>query len=428
MYRRRSWLDRWFGSGRQQGRFDGGTSPQKSYLQYQVRVDGKYEIFQFKQNIGYSFEDRVTPKRRKWTREIMIRTVIRRSYYQWSKPRFASIIENGSMAITGKQEARSVVSSTGNSQLSVLVDKNFSNLEFAFGYGSGVLKQSGYSKDDVPQIDLIFGTGGDVSAWHDENLSRNSQHYSGLKYFGGSKMILLVQGMGAGIYFNPYVPIDGSMIKYGVSSLDNIVKDLCEWSSLYLAGRLQKPVKVLVKNEAIEAANDFNLQLAIHLGVLLEGIRSPSPRSSRTAGLFETITSLSYIGDFRMIIGGENPNKIKNIVSKQYENFYNLYEPYLTELYQDNVINYKSGEITLSEEDKLNAIQSLPKNFQNTFYNNLNSVNYGDSNFLHNRLIYTIKSIVRYPSIIQMIKGLLTAGAVKSIKYAWEKKKKNMNR
>ena len=44
--------------------------------------------------------------------------------------------------------------------------------------------------------------------------------------------------------------------------------------------------------------------------------------------LYEQITKLSYLGDFRMYIGGENPNKLKNIVAKQFH-FKKLYEPIL---------------------------------------------------------------------------------------------------
>lgn len=38
-------------------------------------------------------------------------------------------------------------------------------------------------------------------------------------------------------------------IKYGVISVDNLVKDVYTWQRLYIGGRLQKPVRGFIMKE-----------------------------------------------------------------------------------------------------------------------------------------------------------------------------------
>jgi translocator assembly and maintenance protein 41 len=46
----------------------------------------------------------------------------------------------------------------------------------AYGYGSGVFKQSGYTEKDKPQIDLILVVD-NLKEWHNENMKLNSKDY-----------------------------------------------------------------------------------------------------------------------------------------------------------------------------------------------------------------------------------------------------------
>ena len=50
----------------------------------------------------------------------------------------------------------------------------------AYGYGSGVFKQAGYTSKDKPQIDLIFVVD-DLKEWHKKNFKLNKKDYS---FFG----------------------------------------------------------------------------------------------------------------------------------------------------------------------------------------------------------------------------------------------------
>ena len=127
-----------------------------------------------------------------------------------------------------------------------LVLGDFPPVSYAFAYGSGVFRQRNYSDKQASSAmtDVVLAVE-DPEAWHAENLARNREHYSGLAWFGPSA-IAAVQRRGAGLYFNPYARVSsGRLLKYGVVSRSVLEDDLSHWSSLYVAGRMHKPVRVL---------------------------------------------------------------------------------------------------------------------------------------------------------------------------------------
>ena len=62
--------------------------------------------------------------------------------------------------------------------------------------------------------------------------------------FGGPEIVTSFNKRAAGLFFNPFVETDLGVLKYGVISTERAVDDLENWTSLYLSGRLHKPVKV----------------------------------------------------------------------------------------------------------------------------------------------------------------------------------------
>ena len=71
--------------------------------------------------------------------------------------------------------------------------------------------------------------------------------------------------LGARIYYNPHVKVNNVLIKYGVVSMHHLTRDLEEWETLYLAGRLQKPVNVLRNAKLVTLANKTNLDNAVRV-------------------------------------------------------------------------------------------------------------------------------------------------------------------
>ena len=223
-------------------------------------------------------------------------------------------------------------------------------IRYAFAYGSGVFgqKSSGNSsgggfsphpnppkaveewqKGGAKVIDFVFGVS-HTQHWHSLNLQSNPDHYSGLRYLPYSSAVVshMQDDWGAGMYFNPYITVNGIMIKYGVVNLDTLARDLSEWNTLYLAGRLQKPVKILRDDPRMRMVNQVNLVSALRTALLM------LPETFTERQLYERIAGLSYMGDIRMnsMVASESPNKVANIVGAQLPGFRQLYVPLVENL------------------------------------------------------------------------------------------------
>mmetsp|Transcript_18331 Transcript_18331/g.27280 ORF Transcript_18331/g.27280 Transcript_18331/m.27280 type:complete len:387 (-) Transcript_18331:26-1186(-) len=224
-------------------------------------------------------------------------------------------------------------------ELTALVEENFPRPALVVGYGSGVAPQLGYSAtDSKPMVDFIFGVD-DASAWHKENLRVNRSHYSFLGSFGGNFVGSVNRWGTAGMYYNPFVHVGDELIKYGVIELSQMLDDLSHWQSLFVAGRLQKPVSILVNDQSslVTPRLQSNLNAALHVGLLLlvcNEFQSATQQDVSSKhllfdehALYVEIASISYRGDPRMRLGAEHPRKVSNIVFGNYEAFRRLYLP-----------------------------------------------------------------------------------------------------
>ncbi|KAI8815750.1 mitochondrial matrix Mmp37-domain-containing protein [Fimicolochytrium jonesii] len=331
-------------------------------------------------------------------------------------------------------------------------------VRYAVAYGSGVFQQKGYKRTDVgakvpqhnsdanphpdtsprsqdaPMVDFLFGVT-HPEHWHSLNIRQNRHHYSSLA-FCGSRVVAQVQDkIGAGLYFNTDVEVAGVRIKYGVVSIDRLIKDLLDWETLYLAGRLHKPVKVLRDDARVSLANRRNLRAAVRAALLT------LPQELTEEDLFLTIAGLSFRGDFRMRMGGENPHKVYNIVYSQMDEFRAIYKPIVEDLPN---VNYTSDNTILQDPDlrlRATAIQKLPKTLHDKIYTYYKADHPQDGTTLEEPKFsqtvaksdkvaaYVEKSladIVRHPAITQSLKGFLTAGLRRAVIYAWAKLKKGM--
>lgn len=81
-------------------------------------------------------------------------------------------------------------------------------IRYAVAYGSGVFSQGTKPTGQKPMIDLIFGVTY-TQHWHSLNLHQNRDHYSFLGSIGSGAVAFTQDKLGAGLYFNPYVEING---------------------------------------------------------------------------------------------------------------------------------------------------------------------------------------------------------------------------
>ncbi|KAK7543084.1 mitochondrial matrix Mmp37-domain-containing protein [Phyllosticta citricarpa] len=357
-------------------------------------------------------------------------------------------------------------------------------IRYAFAYGSGVFPQSSASSStslsphpNPPEaikkwqqggekvIDFIFGVTY-TQHWHSLNLTQHPDHYSFLGKAGSWAVSQVQDRFGAGVYFNPYITVNGTMIKYGVVNLNTLHRDLSTWDTLYLAGRLQKPVKILRDDARIRLANQVNLISAVRTALLM------LPAKFTERDLFHAIAGLSYMGDPRMSATGgfENPHKIANIVTHNLRNFRRLYNPLLDTLpnvvHTDPQCKAQGWELDIPpgveikmEQDmdpvkRGNMVRRLPKAFREKIYFSYQR-QYGISgseykkmleeskdedeqsfkkrqggdfdrriageNNLKEKVSQAVRDTVKWPSTVQSIKGLVTAGPVRTYRYLGEK-------
>jgi translocator assembly and maintenance protein 41 len=358
-------------------------------------------------------------------------------------------------------------------------------IRYAFAYGSGVFSQSNATKPPstaasphphAPEavvkwqqgggkvIDFIFGVS-HTQHWHAVNMTQNPSHYSAVRHLGSNVVSKIQDKWGAGVYFNPYITINGIMIKYGVVNLETLTRDLSQWDTLYLAGRLQKPVKILRDDPKVRLANQINLLSALRTALLMLG-----PTFSEKE-LYTKIAGISYMGDPRMDFRGEDPNKIRNIVANQLPNFRQLYAPLVQELpnvsYNDARCQNKDWMIDtgcncemvqdMEPKKRGNMVRRLPVSFRNKIYMEYRkkwqipggefqrmmeeSKDEDEAGFkrreggafdrriageddLQDSVVKSIKQTVSWPSWSQSIKGFVTGGITRSLKYMGEKRSK----
>jgi translocator assembly and maintenance protein 41 len=338
-------------------------------------------------------------------------------------------------------------------------------IRYAFAYGSGVFSQGSASNRSSPQVDMIFGVSY-TQHWHSLNIKQYPHHYSSIRHLGSGTVSFLQDSVGAGVYFNPFVEINGLKIKYGVVNIDTLLTDLAQWDTLYLAGRLHKPVKILRDEPRVRFVNQNNLISVLRAALLL------LPESFTERELYRMITSVSYMGDPRMTFG-ENPRKIDNIVDNQFLNFRRLYAPLMdglpnlelkssdsNKLSPDSDVAVASLTQDMDPVKRGNMVVRLPVTFKSKLYSryatkyNLNpndphlkealekntesirpdpSIKMVCSDFdksiasdssLTTEVSNCIRNTVAWPSSAQTLKGILTAGIIRSIKYSSEKLKK----
>ncbi|XP_042195720.1 phosphatidate cytidylyltransferase, mitochondrial isoform X2 [Callorhinchus milii] len=276
-------------------------------------------------------------------------------------------------------------------------------------------------------LDFVFAVDNPL-AWHTMNMMKNRKHYSFLRFLGPKYVSRIQDNYGAGVYYNALIPCDERLIKYGVISTDTLIDDLLHWKTLYVAGRLHKPVKIVIQSEnsKLQAALSRNLRSALVTAFLT------LPESFSEEELFLRVTGLSYSGDFRMLIG-EDRAKVPNIVRVNMENFQRLYSPLLQECphalhrQQQGIV-----ELDKSAEGQFRQLMSLPRTLQQQITRLVDRP--GKNRDVEEILLQVaqdpecgafvqlgVAAIVKTSSLMQSAKGILTAGARKTVVYSTRK-------
>jgi translocator assembly and maintenance protein 41 len=302
------------------------------------------------------------------------------------------------------------------SELGPLITQAFPPVLHAFGYGSGVFVQQQEKEQKMVDVILVVD---DALDFHAQLLARHPQHYSLPCRLGGASFCAHVQnGFGANVFFHAFVEVEGLLIKYGIVEKKHILDDLSNWTHLYLAGRLHKPtLPLLIDPEVMEAQVSLNLPRALATSMVLidEMAREQQSNKASLSSIFESIAQLSYSGDPRMDVGGEDPDKVKKLVhgnEGQMARFRQLYQPALNDFSQRGLLSFNNDDSV--EWDAVPLMrETLPPRMVAK---------------APTLLAPAIRATVRQAARAQSLKGIVTAGVAKSVQYAFAKLSKGLLR
>lgn len=270
-------------------------------------------------------------------------------------------------------------------------------------------------------------------SWHAENMAINPSHYSGpLRWLGPRAATAIQTSFGAGVYFNTLLSLPRSF-KYGVIAVSDLERDLQGWESLYVAGRMHKPIRVLSRSPLparLTQAAERNLSAATSAALLT------LPARFSEADLYQAAAGLSYAGDIRMAVRAEVADKVRNIVRANLVRFRGLYHGAVADA---NVRRRGEGiwERGLEPSEQRLLLQRLPKKVlwgvcdtlgvRRGQSDSVMELSHKDAGHVKSALLSTIAAIVSRSSLRQTVKGLATAGVGTSIRYAAAKVSKALS-
>ncbi|KZT09121.1 Mmp37-domain-containing protein [Laetiporus sulphureus 93-53] len=327
----------------------------------------------------------------------------------------------------GRNQFLPVADSTRALLESIVAEFN-APIRYAFAYGSGVFDQDGYKKDEKPMLDFMFAVT-HAAHWHSINMNQFPSHYPLHARVLGSSFVARVEDISPGVYFNTFIPMKGVTIKYGVTTIDNMCADLLNWRTLYLAGRMHKPIRIIKDDARVRLTQQVNLTSAVRTALLT------LPETFTQRELFTRVAGFSYAGDVRMSLPGENRGKVQNIVGRQTEQFKELYHrlvvalpgvhwpAHMETIQQDTSAHARAAHLRKLPSNLLKHITEQyasevhPKEADETMY----WTSLAGDEKLPQIIDHELRKIVRQSSTAQSLKGIVSAGLGKSVRYSTEK-------
>ncbi|KAH7878028.1 mitochondrial matrix Mmp37-domain-containing protein [Lentinula edodes] len=335
------------------------------------------------------------------------------------------------------------VSNSTRALLESIVAQFDAPIRYAFAYGSGVFEQDGYGASattspvtgvtsvhepidpNAPMLDFMFAVT-HPAHFHSINMHQHPSHYTLHSRILGSDYVSAIQAITPGVWFNTLVPMNGVTIKYGVTTIDNLCSDLLNWNTLYLAGRMHKPLRIIKDDARVRLTQQVNLTSAVRAALLT------LPANFTETELFERIAGISYTGDPRMVLPAENRGKVGNIVRKQGPQFKELYHRLVVGLPGVHwPLNTQHIHQDISPQARSLHLRKLPVNLifhmkqrygvQVKEEENQYWVRMAGDEKLPEMVNREIRTIVRWPATAQTLKGIVSAGLGKSLRYSTAK-------
>lgn len=293
----------------------------------------------------------------------------------------------------------------------------------AIGYGSGVFRQNGYTKDEIPDKDIILVVD-DFGDFLSKDFEMHPDHFSDDfdQRILNKKRKKYYDNLGCLKFYK-----DKVRYKVMVIAKKALEYDLKTWSHFGMAGRLTKPILYNFGNIPEE------LDTLIHdnrTNALITALLYDSSDKIEKKDLYRTISKMTYMYDFRTILPGEKKSKSDDIVDGAIDWFDSYY------LYNDILLENQIMEIdgnTFINNHPLKLIDKLPKNLSNYIKKKLNvssSKELSKSDI--ERVSKIIDSYLLKTNLINSIRLAIasssTLGAKETIKHGIQKFKKYLKK
>lgn len=282
-------------------------------------------------------------------------------------------------------------------------------------YGSSIAYQSGYKENEKKQVDLIVIVD-DIKKFYEENLKKNKYMYKltpqiYFKYASSTRL-----RKHAAICYTTHIDYGDDTYKMGVIEKKDVLDDLLNWKTFYIAGRFQKEMFTAIADKEIEQANEINKRNALTTALLLLDKENPT-----LDDLYQKICSLSYMGDNRNKLKAEDPNKIKKLASGSKDHFDKEYKD-KTDLFTVN----KDNTIKINYKKLFKAMKELPTALYERIEASIDTKLSNEDNLdsIRESIKGYLTEIIKSSSHGQTMKGILTTGPKNSLVYALAKLKK----
>lgn len=278
------------------------------------------------------------------------------------------------------------------------------------GYGSGIYKQTGYNQNEKPDKDVIIVTE-DFKDFLIEDYEKNPHHFSD----DFDKHILIKKKEKDKFYSNVgclKFYHNSIHFKAMIISKKALEEDLKTWKYFGMSGRLTKPILYGNISQELDKAIQNNRNNILITALLLNKQNTLTPNE-----LYNTISKITYMYDFRTILPGEKKSKAKDIVNGAYNFFEQTYGTSLLIQRRSNII-YNNHPIEY--------IDKLPDNLKKYIYDNLK--NKEDLEKL-SKIIENYFRKTNFPNSIRLaLSSTATLGKKETIKHGLSKVKRHFQK
>ena len=280
------------------------------------------------------------------------------------------------------------------------------------GYGSGIYKQTGYTDKEKPDKDVIVVVD-DFQDFLIDDYAKNTHHFS--KDFIPSNLSRKKDDFYSNIGCLKFYH-DNIHFKAMIISKKALEQDLKTWKFFGMAGRLTKPILYQNIPEELEKAIQRNRENILITALLFNDKDVLTPTE-----LYNTISNLTYLYDFRTILPGEKKSKATDIVSGAYDFFDTTYG-------QSKLITSSSQYIV--NPHPIEFIGQLPDNIRIYLMNYLKDYNLDNmSKEELEKISHIIKKYFRKTNFINSIRLAIssssTLGREETIKHGLSKVKRH---